>query len=71
MSKSSNDQPKKSPPDTNPVTPRKPTPVKVAPAKEPVPCGSLIEERVREIAREEIVKHVRKANSERYASRSI
>lgn len=38
----------------NPVKPKKPLPTQPEPKKEPIPCSVLNEERVREIAREEI-----------------
>jgi hypothetical protein len=48
-------------PSGKPVKPKKPLPEKEIPAKVPVPCG-LTEERVREIAREEITKWARKTS---------
>lgn len=40
-----------------PVKPKKPLPTKEESAKIPVPCSMLTEERVREIAKEEIQKY--------------
>lgn len=42
-------------PSGKPIKPKKPMPTKEGTEKIPVPCG-LTEERVREIAREEIIK---------------
>ena len=39
-----------------PVKPKKPLPSKEEPVKIPVPCSVLTEERVREIAREEVLR---------------
>jgi len=50
---------KKPTPRGKPVRPKKPPPTQEAPARIPVPC-SLTEKRVREIAREEIIKWGRK-----------
>lgn len=43
-------------PNIKPVKTKKPLPTKKAPAKEPVPCPVLTEERVREVVRGEILK---------------
>ncbi len=55
---------KQTAPNTKPVKPKKPAPAQETSVKIPVPC-SLTEQRVREIAREEIIKW----QDERFASR--
>lgn len=54
MSQLNNGNQKKSIPNGKPVKPKKPVPTKEEPVKVPVPCSVLTEERVREIAREEV-----------------
>ncbi len=55
MSKTTNKEPA---PSGKPVKPKKPLPTKQEPEKVLVPCSVCTEERVREIAREEIIKYM-------------
>jgi len=58
MNQLSKKENRKSNPSGKPVKPQKPPPTKEEAVKIPVPCAVLTEERVREIAREEIIRYM-------------